>query len=80
MGDVCQDFFHAMDFGSSEHSDEKVHEVYILSGLSWSVVSIGTEAASYKRLFHVSLILRLFHKLSGTFMSVFKLCSTLDCC
>ena len=34
--------FHAMDFGRSEHSEEKVYEVYILSGLSWSAVSLRT--------------------------------------
>ena len=32
-----------------EHSEEKVYEVYILFELSWSAVSIGTGAASYKR-------------------------------
>ena len=47
---VCLDYFHATDFGDSEHSEEKVYEVYIPSGLSWSAVSIGTGAASYKRL------------------------------
>ena len=41
-------FFHAMDFGGSEHSEEKIYEVYILFGLSWSTVSIETGAASYK--------------------------------
>ena len=34
----------------SEHSEEKVYEVCTLSGLSWSVVSLGTGAASYKQL------------------------------
>ena len=43
------DFFHATDFGGSEHSLEKVYEVYVLFELSWSAVSIGTGAASYKR-------------------------------
>ena len=43
-----------MDFWGSEHSVEKVYEVYILEvyilfELSWSAVSIGTEPASYKR-------------------------------
>ena len=38
-----------MDFGGSEHSEEKVYELYILFELSWSAVSIGTGAASYKR-------------------------------
>ena len=46
-----------MDFGSSEHSEEKVYEVYILSGLSWSV---RTGAASYKRFVQVSLIFSAF--------------------
>ena len=50
---VRLDFFHAMDFGGSEHSEEKVYEVYILFELSWSTVSIGTGAASYKRLVQV---------------------------
>ena len=45
-----------MDFGDSEHSEEKVCEVYILFELSWSAVSIGTGAASYKRLVQVSPI------------------------
>ena len=45
-----------MDFGDSEHSKEKVCEVYILFELSWSAVSIGTGAASYKRLVQVSPI------------------------
>ena len=38
-----------MDFWGSEHSVEKVYEVYLLFGLSCSAVSIGTGAASYKR-------------------------------
>ena len=38
-----------MDFGGSEHSEEKVYEVYILFELSWSAVSIGTGTVSYKR-------------------------------
>ena len=42
-------FFYATDFGGSEHSEEKVYEVYILFGLSWSAVFIGTGAASYKQ-------------------------------
>ena len=33
-----------MDFWGSEHSIEKVYEVYILFELSWSAVSIGTGA------------------------------------
>ena len=46
LAGVCLDFFHGMDFGGSEYSEEKVYEVYILFGLSWSAVSIGTGAAS----------------------------------
>ena len=53
---VCLDFFHATDFRGSEHSEEKVYEVYILFELSWSAVSIGTGAASYKQLVQVSPI------------------------
>ena len=30
MAGVRLDFFHAMDFGGSDHSEEKVYEVYIL--------------------------------------------------
>ena len=60
LAGVRQDFFHAMDFGGSEHSEEKVFEVYILSGLSWIAVSIGTGGASYKRLVQVSLIFSAF--------------------
>ena len=61
LGDVRLDFFHATDFGSSEHSKEKVYEVYILSGLtSWSAVSVGTGATSYKRFVQVSLIFSAF--------------------
>ena len=45
-----------MDFGGSEHSEEKVYEVYIRFERSWSSVSIGTGAASYKRLVQVSPI------------------------
>ena len=43
-----------MDFGRSEHSEEKVCEVYILSGPSWNAISLGTGAASYKQLVQVS--------------------------
>ena len=42
-------FIHTLDFGRSEHSEEKVYEVYIQFELSWSVVSIRTGTASYKR-------------------------------
>ena len=30
------DLFHATDFGCSEHSEDKVYEVYTRSLLSWS--------------------------------------------
>ena len=60
LAGVRLDFFHAMYFGGSEHSEEKVYEVYILFGLSWSAVSIGTGAASYKRLVQVSPIFSTF--------------------
>ena len=60
MAGVRLDFFHATDFGGSEHSEEKVYEVYILFELSWSAVSIGTGAASYKRLVQVSPIFSAF--------------------
>ena len=46
--------------GGLEHSEEKVYEVYILFGLSSSAVSIGTGAASYKRLVQVSPIFSNF--------------------
>ena len=49
-----------MDFESSEHSEENVYEGYILSGLSWSVVSLGTGATSYKRFVQMSLIFSAF--------------------
>ena len=53
-------FFHATNFGGSEHSKEKVYEGYILFGLSWSAVSIATGAASYKRLVQMSPIFSTF--------------------
>ena len=60
LAGVRLDFFHATDFRGPEHSEEKVYGVYILFELSWSAVSIGTGAASYKRfisgLVQVSLI------------------------
>ena len=65
-------FFYATDFRGSKHSKDKVYEVCILSGLSWSAVSIGTRAASYKRLVQVSPIFSAFYcKLCGTFTGVF---------
>ena len=60
MAGVRLDFFHAMDIGGSEHSEEKVYEVYILFEFSWSAVSIGTGAASYKWLVQVSPIFSAF--------------------
>ena len=48
--------------GVSEHVIEKVYEVYILFVLSWCAVSIGTGAASYKRLVKVSQIFSAFSK------------------
>ena len=56
-----------MDFGSSKHNKEKVYEVYIMSGLSWSLVSLGTGATSYKRLVKVSVI---FNAFSVSFMEL----------
>ena len=58
-----------MEFGGSEHNEEKVYEVYILFELSWSDVSIGigTGAASYKRLVQVSLILAILLKAFWSF-------------
>ena len=47
LAGVRLDFFHAEDFGGSEHSEEKVYEVYILFELSWSAVPIGNVTASY---------------------------------
>ena len=49
LAGVRLDFFHATDFEVSEHSVEKVYEVYILFELNWSAVFIGIRAASYKR-------------------------------
>ena len=49
-----------MDFRGPQHTEEKVYEVYFQFGLSWSAVSIGTGAASYKRLVQVSPIFRAF--------------------
>ena len=59
LAGVRLDFFHASDFGGSEHIEEMVYEVYTQSGLSLSAVFIGTGAASYKRLVQVSPILAL---------------------
>ena len=60
LAGVRLDFFHATDFRGSEHSEEKVYEVYILFGLSWSAVSIGTASASFKQLVQVSPIFSAF--------------------
>ena len=68
LAGVCPDFFNATDFGGSEHSEQKVCEVYIQSGLSWSAVSIGTGPATYK-LVKASPIFSAFY--SGIFTGVF---------
>ena len=60
LSGVHLDCFHATDFRGTENSEEKVYEVYILFELSWSAVSIGTEAVSYKRLVQVSPIFSAF--------------------
>ena len=60
LGGVRLDFFHAMDFGGSEHSVEKVYEVYILFELSWSAVSIGTGEPVVSSLVQVSPIFSAF--------------------
>ena len=60
MAGVRLDFFHAMDFQGSEHSEENIYEVYILFERGWNAVSIGTGAASYKRLVQVSPIFSAF--------------------
>ena len=60
LAGVRLDFFHSTDFRGSEHSEGKVYEVYTQSGLSWSAVSIGTGAASYKQLVQVSPIFSVF--------------------
>ena len=59
-----------MDFEGSEHSKEKVYEVYILFELSWSTVSIGT--ANYKRLVSVNPIFRNF---SESFLELLRVYS-----
>ena len=71
LAGVCLDFFHATDFGGSEHSEEKVYEVYILFELSWSTVCIGTGAASYKQLVQVSQMFSDFTEAFGAFTGVF---------
>ena len=43
LAGVHLDFFHATDFGGSEHSEEKVYEVYFMFELSWSAVDNRTE-------------------------------------
>ena len=45
------DFFLATNFRSSEHSKEKLYKVHTQSGLSWSMIFIGTGTASCKQLF-----------------------------
>ena len=48
------DIFHAMDFRSSEHSEEKVYIQCITYNVSCSMVSIRTGVASNKQLVQVS--------------------------
>ena len=67
LANIHLDFFHATDFGNSEHSKEKC---YTQSGLSWNAISLGTGYTSYKQL--GPIISSSFCKLSGAFMSVFK--------
>ena len=54
LGDVHLNCFHAIDFGSSEHSKEKVYEVCILSGLAQyplelelPVISVGPDESDF---------------------------------
>ena len=70
-------FLHATDFRGSEHSEEKVYEVYILFELSWSDVSIGTGAASYKRLVQGSPIFSAF---TESFLELLQVCSSIAYC
>ena len=42
-----------MEFRNLGHSEEKIYELYTLSGLSWSAVSIRTGAANHKQLVQV---------------------------
>ena len=74
---VRLDFIRTTDFGGSEHSEEKVYEVYILFELSWSAISIGTGASSYKRLVRVSPIFSAF---TESFLELLRVCSTLAYC
>ena len=71
MAGVRLDFFHATDFWGSEHSVEKVYEVYILFELSWSAVSMELELPVISSFVQVSPILALFCKLSGAFTGTF---------
>ena len=64
-------FFEATGFGSSEHSEEKVYEVYILFELSWSAESTG--AASYKRLVQLSLIFSTLLKAFWSFYGCIRI-------
>ena len=55
---VHLDFFHATEFRGSEHSEEKVYEVYILFKLSWSALYPSElELQVISGLLQVSLIL-----------------------
>ena len=66
-----------MDFRGPEHSVEEVYEVYILFGLCWNAVSIGTGAASYKR-FNPGE--SNFLRFSVSFLELLRVCSTLAYC
>ena len=57
---VCLDFFYAMDFGGSEHSEKKVYEVYILFGLSWTLYPSEQELIIVSVLVLVSPIFSAF--------------------
>ena len=72
LAGVRLDFIHAMDFGGSEQSEEKVYEGYILFEISWSAVSIGTGAASYKWLVQVSPI---FSDFTESFLKLLRVYS-----
>ena len=77
MASVRLDFFHAMDLKDSEHSEEKVYDWYILFELSWSTVSIGTGAVSYKRFVQVSPIFSAFTESFLELLRVYSYCVVL---
>ena len=72
LAGVRLDFFYATNFRNSEHSEEKVYEVYILFGLSCSAVSIETGTASYKRFVQVSPI---FSDFTESFLELLRVYS-----